>query len=135
MVACRAILTFVKRKEKEKKRQNFIVRTIWTIVMIGGFAALLAAGHIWMIALVAALQILTYKEVIALAHDKSRQRQLPYGKVLTWYLLASTVYLLYGESVIYYFREVLLVDALLLPFATHHRFISYMLYIIGMDVI
>ncbi|KAK9313833.1 phosphatidate cytidylyltransferase [Lipomyces starkeyi] len=131
MVACRAILTFVKRKEKEKKRQNFIVRTIWTVVMIGGFAALLAAGHIWMIALVAALQILTYKEVIALAHDKSRQRQLPYGKVLTWYLLASTVYLLYGESVIYYFREVLLVDALLLPFATHHRFISYMLYIIG----
>ncbi|KAK9255085.1 phosphatidate cytidylyltransferase [Lipomyces tetrasporus] len=99
--------------------------------MIGGFAALLAAGHIWMIALVAALQILTYKEVIALAHDKSRQRKLPYGKVLTWYLLASTIYLLYGESVIYYFREVLLVDAFLLPFATHHRFISYMLYIMG----
>ncbi|KAJ8102333.1 phosphatidate cytidylyltransferase, partial [Lipomyces tetrasporus] len=121
----------LKQNEKEKKRQNFIVRTIWTVVMIGGFAALLAAGHIWMIALVAALQILTYKEVIALAHDKSRQRKLPYGKVLTWYLLASTIYLLYGESVIYYFREVLLVDAFLLPFATHHRFISYMLYIMG----
>ena len=33
------------------------------------------------------------------------------------------MYYLYGETVIYYFKHVLLVDKVLLPFATHHRFI------------
>jgi phosphatidate cytidylyltransferase len=41
------------------------------------------------------------------------------------------MYFLYGESVIYYFKHILLVDRILLPLATHHRFISFMLYIIG----
>jgi hypothetical protein len=39
------------------------------------------------------------------------------------YFLAVTMYYLYGETVIYYFKHVLLVDKVLLPFATHHRFI------------
>ncbi|KAK9370482.1 cytidylyltransferase family-domain-containing protein [Lipomyces kononenkoae] len=117
--------------EKEKKKQNFIVRTIWTIVMIAGFFILLAAGHIWIMALVTAIQILTFKEVIALANEPAREKKLPYGKVISWYFLATTIYFLYGESVVYYFKQVVLVDYYLLPFATHHRFISYMLYIIG----
>ena len=32
---------------------------------------------------------------------------------------------------IYYFKHIVLVDKVLLPFATHHRFISFMLYVIG----
>ncbi|KAK9493256.1 cytidylyltransferase family-domain-containing protein [Lipomyces doorenjongii] len=117
--------------EKEKKKQNFIVRTVWTIVMIAGFFILLAAGHIWIMALVTTIQILTFKEVIAVANEPAREKKLPYGKVINWYFLATTIYFLYGESVVYYFKQVVLVDYYLLPFATHHRFISYMLYIIG----
>ncbi|KAK7203657.1 cytidylyltransferase family-domain-containing protein [Myxozyma melibiosi] len=117
--------------EKEKKKQNFIVRTIWTVVMILGFFGLLAAGHGYIMLLVTAIQILTYKEVIALANEPAREKKLPYGKTINWYFLATTIYFLYGESVIHYFQEVVLVDSYLLPLATHHRFISYMLYIIG----
>ena len=47
------------------------------------------------------------------------------------YFLVTTTYFLYGESVIYYFQQVVLVDRVLLPFATHHRFISFILYVIG----
>ncbi|KAK9453272.1 cytidylyltransferase family-domain-containing protein [Dipodascopsis uninucleata] len=117
--------------EKEKKRQNFIVRTIWTVVMIAGFFVLLSAGHVWIMGLVTAIQILTFKEVIALANEPSRPKNLPYGKAINWYFLATTIYFLYGESAIYYFKQVVLVDAYLLPLATHHRFLSYILYIIG----
>ena len=42
------------------------------------------------------------------------------------------MYFLYGESVVYYFKHIVLIDVILLPFATHHRFISFMLYVIGM---
>ncbi|KAK9380713.1 cytidylyltransferase family-domain-containing protein [Kockiozyma suomiensis] len=117
--------------EKEKKKQNFIVRTIWTVVMILGFFGLLAAGHIYIMMLVTVIQIMTFKEVIALANEPAREKKLPFGKTINWYFLATTIYFLYGESVIHYFQEVVLVDSYLLPFATHHRFISYMLYIIG----
>ncbi|KAK9459672.1 phosphatidate cytidylyltransferase [Lipomyces oligophaga] len=117
--------------ERQKKIQNLIVRSIWSVAMILGFFILLAAGHFWVMLLTLALQLLAYKEVIALAHEPTRESKLPYSKSLTWYFLACSLYYLYGETIIYYFEEVLLVDSVLLPFVMHHRFVSYVLYIIG----
>jgi phosphatidate cytidylyltransferase len=117
--------------EYEKKRQNFITRTFWTFVMMGGFFAALFMGHIYVILIVTAVQIVSFKEVIAIANVPSRARQLRSTKSLNWYWLATTMYFLYGESVIYYFKHIVLVDKVLLPLATHHRFISFVLYTIG----
>lgn len=118
--------------EREKKRQTFITRTIWTFVMIGVFFAMMASGHLYLIGVVTAVQVITFKEVIAIANVPSREKQLRFTKTINWYFLATTMFFLYGESVIYYFKHIVLVDALLLPFATHHRFISFILYMIGM---
>ena len=99
--------------------------------MIGGFFGAMFAGHIYIIAIVTAVQIVSFKEVIAIANVPSRARRLRFTKALNWYWLATTMYFLYGESVIYYFKHIVLVDKVLLPFATHHRFISFVLYVIG----
>ncbi len=40
-------------------------------------------------------------------------------------------FFLYGESMIYYFKHIVFVDAYFIPFARHHRFLSFMLYIFG----
>jgi phosphatidate cytidylyltransferase len=117
--------------EYEKKRQTFVTRSIWTFVMIGAFFGAMFMGHIYIIGIVTAVQIVSFKEVIAIANVPSRARQLRFTKALNWYWLATTMYFLYGESVIYYFKHIVLVDKVLLPFATHHRFISFMLYVIG----
>lgn len=117
--------------EYEKKKQNFITRTIWTLIMIAGFFWCMFAGHIYIIIVVTAVQIISFKEVIAISNVPSRARSLRFTKSLSWYFLGATMYFLYGESVIYYFKHILLVDRILLPLATHHRFISFMLYIIG----
>lgn len=119
------------QSEYEKKKQNFITRTIWTFIMIGGFFSAMFAGHIYIIIVVTAVQIISFKEVIAISNVPSRARSLRFTKSLNWYFLGTTMYFLYGESVIYYFKHILLVDRILLPLATHHRFISFMLYIIG----
>lgn len=42
-----------------------------------------------------------------------------------------TNYFLYGESIIYYFKHIVFVDAFFIPFARNHRFISFMLYVVG----
>lgn len=99
--------------------------------MIGGFFAALFMGHIYIIVIITIIQIICFKEVIAIASVPTRARQLRSTKSLNWYWLATTMYFLYGESVIYYFKHIVLVDKVLLPLATHHRFISFMLYIIG----
>ena len=117
--------------EYEKKRQNFITRAIWTFVMVAIFFTAMFMGHIYIIAIVTAVQIISFKEVIAIANVPSRARRLRFTKALNWYWLATTMYFLYGESVVYYFKHIVLVDKVLLPFATHHRFISFMLYVIG----
>ena len=119
------------QSDYEKKKQTFITRSIWTLVMITGFFVCLFSGHLYIIGIITAIQIVSFKEVIAIANVPSRAKNLPFTRSLNWYFLGSTMYFLYGESVIYYFKHVVLIDKLLLPFATHHRFISFMLYIIG----
>lgn len=101
--------------------------------MISAFFSAMAMGHLYIIAIVTAVQVVSFKEVIAIANVPSRARRLKFTKSLNWYWLATTMYFLYGESVIYYFKHIVLVDKVLLPFATHHRFISFTLYVIGME--
>ncbi|KAL8712001.1 MAG: hypothetical protein Q9220_003697 [cf. Caloplaca sp. 1 TL-2023] len=119
------------QSDYEKKKATFITRTIWTFVMIAGFFIAMFAGHIYIIGIVTAVQIISFKEVIAIANVPSRDKNLPFTRSLNWYFLGVSMYFLYGESVIYYFKHIVLVDRVLLPFATHHRFISFMLYVIG----
>lgn len=117
--------------EYEKKKANFMVRTFWTLVMIAGFFAALLAGHIYVVLIITTIQIISFKEVIAIANIGSRARDLRFTKSLNWYWLATTMYFLYGESVVYYFRHIILVDKVLQPLSTHHRFISFCIYIFG----
>ncbi|KAF9465042.1 cytidylyltransferase family-domain-containing protein [Collybia nuda] len=131
----------VEDSEKSKKRQSFLTRTLWTFIMIGGFIGLLLLGHAYMVLLVMLCQSLVYREVTALfslkstkpeAHDVDSHRgKDPWSKTLNWYFFAVTNYFLYGESIIYYFKHVVFADAQLLPFATNHRMISFILYTIG----
>jgi len=114
-----------------KKWKNMWIRTLWTIVMVTGFIGIILAGHIWVILLVILIQTLVYKEVISIAHVPSKEKKLPWFRALNWYFLVSTNYFLYGESIIFYFKQSVYVDAFLLPLATHHRFISFILYVAG----
>ncbi len=101
--------------------------------MIGGFFAALFMGHVYILVIITAVQIVSFKEVIAIANVPSRARDLQSTKSLNWYWLATTMYFLYGESVVYYLKHIVLVDKVLLPLATHHRFISFILYVFGVS--
>ena len=47
------------------------------------------------------------------------------------YFFIVSMYYIYGESLIYYFKHILFADDTFMIFALHHRFISAVLYIIG----
>ena len=115
-------------------------------------------GHPWVIVLVFFCQGLVYREVTTLfsmthprpAGGSDLQGYDAWDGTLNWYFFAVTNYFLYGESIIYYFKvcsrggltifgyliqwvfqHVVFSEAQFLPFATNHRFISFMLYTIG----
>ncbi|KAM3583724.1 phosphatidate cytidylyltransferase [Umbelopsis sp. WA50703] len=115
----------------QKKWRNWWIRTITTLIMIGSFFFILASGHVWVIVMVEAIQTLVYKEIIQIAQVPAKARNVRWFKTMSWYFLISTNYFLYGESIMHYFKQIVMVDAFLLPFATHHRFISFVLYVIG----
>ncbi|KAF7587971.1 hypothetical protein BBP40_006479 [Aspergillus hancockii] len=79
----------------EKKKQTFITRTIWTFVMIFGFFIAMFSGHIYIIGIVTAIQIISFKEVIAIANVPSKEKNLRFTKSLNWYFLATTMYFLF----------------------------------------
>lgn len=124
-------VTLLAAESSQKKWKNWWVRTITTFMMIGAFFLILASGHIWVILMVIAISTVVYNEVLQIAQGPAKDSNFKWFKTMSWYFLVTTTYFLYGESIIYYFQEVVLVDRVLLPFATHHRFISFLLYVIG----
>ncbi|KAH8929406.1 hypothetical protein BT69DRAFT_1307084 [Atractiella rhizophila] len=134
--------------------QAVITRTIWSLAMIGGFIMLLLLGHGWMIMLVFFVQTAVYRELTnlfgkaydgngkdngsgvvdekrVLRREEKRKESDRWGRATSWYFFGVANYFFYGESIIKYFKHIVLVDAYLLPFAQHHRFISLILYVIG----
>ncbi|KAJ2965127.1 hypothetical protein NQZ79_g170 [Umbelopsis isabellina] len=127
-----ALQTVLLAAEPSKKKwQNWWIRTITTLIMIASFFFILASGHVWVIVMVEAIQTLVYREIIQIAQVPAKARNVRWFKTMSWYFLISTNYFLYGESIMHYFKQIVMVDAFLLPFATHHRFISFVLYVIG----
>ncbi|CEJ03560.1 Putative Phosphatidate cytidylyltransferase [Rhizopus microsporus] len=122
------VVTLLASEVPNKKWRNWWIRTITTLIMISMFFIVLASGYIWSIIMVMIITVLVYREVIQIASTKGNLR---WYKTLSWYYLIAAEYFLSGESIIYYFKEIVMVDAFLLPFATHHRFISFTLYVIG----
>jgi len=117
------------------KLQTFIIRTIWTFVMIGVFFFILGAGHFWCILLVVFCQIMTFKECINITVENSQLINLPLTKTLNWYFLFTTIYYLDGLSIWQFTSKYLLripiIGNHINWFVNNHVFICYCLYVLG----
>ncbi|KAG7838761.1 hypothetical protein KL919_001287 [Ogataea angusta] len=119
--------------EKERKKQAFIVRTIWTLVMIFGMFFIICAGHFWTIMLVLVLQVLVFKELISITSERAKNQDLKYTGYLNWYLLITTIAYLEGKSLITYTINFLIdsnyFSVLAMKFIIHQKFVSYCSYV------
>eukprot|EP01137_Pigoraptor_chileana_P036646 Opistho-2@32593 len=130
-----------KDKDKEKpanpdevrssKWKNWWVRFTFTFLMIGGFAFIIYLGPFYLTLLVIGIQMMCFKEIIAIGHVLSKEKKLPWFRVLNWFFLLAANYYFYGESLIYYFQGLVNKEEILIKLAAHHRFISFCLYMSG----
>ncbi|GAA5831056.1 hypothetical protein JCM5353_002001 [Sporobolomyces roseus] len=145
--------------DPNKKLKAIIQRTVAGLAMASGFLGFVAMGHVYVVALVFIIQAIVFRELTGLfdagysgahvgeegkivrspekeAKRKGRKEERErWSRRMAWYFFAATNYYLYGESLIYYFKHILTLQASFLPtaysFAQHHRLISFGLYVIG----
>jgi phosphatidate cytidylyltransferase len=78
------------QKNLKTKLASFKVRTISSIIMVLLFAGIISAGHAYCCGLVLLINILIFKEIIALKRNQQRDAKLPYFYVINWYFFFAT---------------------------------------------
>ncbi|XP_015912789.1 phosphatidate cytidylyltransferase, photoreceptor-specific isoform X2 [Parasteatoda tepidariorum] len=111
--------------------RNWIVRGIFTWLMIFGFFALIWAGPLALVAVTLVVQVKCFQEIISIGYAVYRIHGLPWFRSLSWYFLITSNYFLHGEAIVDYFGVLLNRADFLRPLVTYHRFISFSLYITG----
>ncbi|CAF4904252.1 unnamed protein product [Pieris macdunnoughi] len=111
--------------------RNWVIRGIFTWLMIGGFCLLIYGGPLALMITVLCVQVKCFEEIINIGHAVYRVHGLPWFRSLSWYFLLSSNYFFYGESLIDYFGVVINRTDYLHFLVTYHRFISFCLYCVG----
>uniref|UniRef100_A0A6G1SP99 Phosphatidate cytidylyltransferase n=1 Tax=Aceria tosichella TaxID=561515 RepID=A0A6G1SP99_9ACAR len=99
---------------------NFIVRTLFTLIMVLLFGLLIWIGPLALICIVLVIQVKCFQEIIAIGYSVYRVHGLKWFRSLSWYFLLASNYFIFGESLFDYFL------------IGYHRFLSFSLYLVGL---
>ncbi|CAF1466528.1 unnamed protein product [Adineta ricciae] len=111
--------------------RNWIIRGIFSWVMILGFAKLVSMGPLVVSLVVLLIQIKCFQEIINIGYIVYKSHNLPWFRTLSWYFLFTSNYWLYGESLIHHFGFMMNKNNFLQPLVTYHRMIAFLLYTSG----
>ncbi|CAI4229526.1 unnamed protein product [Auanema sp. JU1783] len=111
--------------------KNWIVRGVFTIIMVSCFTFIVNRGLTWLMGLVFIIQIKCFQEIISIGLIVYRLYDFPWFRALSWYFLLTSNYFFFGESLIDYWAILLRKDNFLQFLVSYHRLISFALYCIG----
>lgn len=111
--------------------KNWVIRGIFTWVMISGFCLIIYGGPLALMLTTLIVQVKCFEEIINIGYAVYRIHGLPWFRSLSWYFLITSNYFFYGENLMDYFAVVINRTDYLRVLVTYHRFISFCLYIIG----
>lgn len=114
-----------------EKWRNWVIRGIFTWLMIFFFAGLVYAGPLALMIVTLAVQVKCFAEIINIGYAVYKIHGLPWFRSLSWYFLLTSNYFFYGESLVDYFGVVDNRTDFLRGMVKYHRFISFSLYIVG----
>ncbi len=125
------LLDPVMSKYLNSKWKNLIVRSILGFLMISGFSLIIYIGPLAITALVFVIQIKCFHEMITIGHNVYKSNHLPWFKIISWLFLISSIYYLYGESLLEKYNLLLRKNDYLVKIVIYHRFISLTMYTIS----
>lgn len=111
--------------------KNWVIRGIFTWIMIFGFALIIYGGPLALMITTLAIQVKCFEEIISIGYQVYRIHGLPWFRSLSWYFLLTSNYFFYGENLVDYFGVAINRVGYLKFLVTYHRFLSFCLYCIG----
>ncbi|KAI5700038.1 hypothetical protein M8J75_013119 [Diaphorina citri] len=111
--------------------KNWIIRGIFTWIMIGFFVLIVYGGPLALMVTTLIVQVKCFEEIINIGYAVYKIHGLPWFRSLSWYFLICSNYFFYGESLVDYFGVLINRTDYLRVLVTYHRFISFCLYIVG----
>lgn len=87
--------------------KNYIIRSVFTFVMIGFFAWLIWMGPLALALTTLAVQVKCFQEIIAVGYAVYRVHGLPWFRSISWFFLVASNYFIYGEGLAEYFGVLL----------------------------
>uniref|UniRef100_A0AC35U5K3 Phosphatidate cytidylyltransferase n=1 Tax=Rhabditophanes sp. KR3021 TaxID=114890 RepID=A0AC35U5K3_9BILA len=90
--------------------RNWIVRGIFTILMIGAFKFIVEKGPLYLVFLVLIIQFKCFHELIKIGLVVYRLYDLPFFRTLSWYFLLCSNYFFFGENMIEVFKVIIQKD-------------------------
>ncbi|KAH8255959.1 phosphatidate cytidylyltransferase, photoreceptor-specific [Drosophila bipectinata] len=118
-------------KDLPDRWRNWVIRGIFTWIMICGFALIIYGGPLALMITTLLVQVKCFQEIISIGYQVYRIHGLPWFRSLSWYFLLTSNYFFYGENLVDYFGVVINRVEYLKFLVTYHRFLSFALYIIG----
>ena len=115
----------------DQRWRNWIIRGIFSFLMITAFIKLVSMGPLVVSLLVLLIQIKCFQEIINIGYYVYKSHNLPWFRTLSWYFLFTSNYWLYGESLIHHFGFLMNRNNFLQPLVTYHRMIAFLLYTSG----
>ena len=76
--------------ESFEQRTKFKTRTVWTLILISSFFAIIAAGHLYCSLLVITLMGAMFYEITKLKRNTEKEHRLPFFFALRWYWFLVT---------------------------------------------
>uniref|UniRef100_A0A1A9X0G9 Phosphatidate cytidylyltransferase n=1 Tax=Glossina brevipalpis TaxID=37001 RepID=A0A1A9X0G9_9MUSC len=118
-------------KDLPDRWKNWVIRGIFTWIMICGFALIIYGGPLALMVTTLLVQVKCFQEIISIGYQVYRIHGLPWFRSLSWYFLLTSNYFFYGENLVDYFGVVINRVEYLKFLVTYHRFLSFALYCIG----
>lgn len=114
-----------------KRWRNWVVRGIFSIVMVLVFGFIIWMGPLALMFLTLAIQVKCFQEIIAIGYAVYRVHGLPWFRSLSWYFLLTSNYFFYGERLVDHLGILCSRKDSLQPLVKYHFFISFCLYLLG----
>lgn len=113
------------------KNNNFIVRTIWTIVMILGFIFIIWLGHFYLSILILLVNLGIFKEITNLKRNYEKEVKVPYFSLMSWYFFFTFIFFCYGKLFSSKITNFVHSSEIFSNLLEYHNILSFMLWTIG----
>jgi phosphatidate cytidylyltransferase len=120
-----------KIKPTSKPKSNFVVRTIYTLLMLFGFFMVIAAGPLYSVMFIIMISILLFKELVNLKLREDKEKEIPFFRLINWYFFAITLYYQLGFLIKSKLPHLIFLDENIHTLIKYHNVVFFMLWSFG----